>query len=125
MDGAATGQADGEGVVVADAVALHHRLAGGQHLLRQLVHRALDARDRAQIKEYVEKLLDQKITVGSATYDLKKVTVVFAEPEGSKKNSDYIAEKVSDELEFEIFNTRGERRTINQESLGKAGGEMQ
>ena len=43
VDDAAAGQPDGERVVVADAVALQHRLAAGQHLLRQLVDRALDA----------------------------------------------------------------------------------
>ena len=43
VEDAAAGQADRERVLVADAVALQHRLPVGHHLLGQLVDRALDA----------------------------------------------------------------------------------
>ena len=39
------------------------------------------------------------------------------EPVGGGKNADYIAAKTSKDLEFEIFNRSGERRTINEASL--------
>ena len=43
VDDAAAGEADGERVVVGDAVALQHRPSGGRHLLGEVVDRALDA----------------------------------------------------------------------------------
>ena len=46
VEDAAAGQADGEGVVVGDAVALEHGLAGGDDGLGQLVDGALDAAAR-------------------------------------------------------------------------------
>ena len=43
VDDAAAGEADRQRGVVADAVALQHRLPGLEHLLGELIHRALDA----------------------------------------------------------------------------------
>lgn len=86
------------------------------------VKSALDAGDQAQIKEYVDVLVGHKITIDGTPYELKKATVVFTEPVGGGKNADYIATKVSDKLEFEIFNKSGERRTVNEASLERAGG---
>jgi len=42
VEDAAAGQPDGDGVVVADAVALEHRSPAGHHRLRQLVDGRLD-----------------------------------------------------------------------------------
>jgi len=81
------------------------------------VKSVLDQGDRAQIDEYVNVLVGQKITINGKEYNLKKATVVFTEPVGGGKNADYIAAKTSKDLEFEIFNRSGERRTINEASL--------
>ncbi len=65
-----------------------------------------------------QKLVDRELNVGGTIYELDTLTVVLTEPSGVRANAEYMAKMVDDpRFKFEIFNSRGERMTINRDTL--------
>jgi hypothetical protein len=82
---------------------------------------SLGPRDRAEIEDYT-KLLGRKIEADGKTYNLTEMAVVFPEPAGGNANAKYISELVSDKrISVEIFNSKGEKKTITNADLKKGG----